>query len=216
MFKKGERIGEGTEKKIFADADNPDRVIAEYNRKEVESARQLKSAYYFQKIIRCLFPENFPDIHLASFKEKAVLVSDRVDTDEGHRAYSRSRIIRDEKPLGVVDKVKADEFLNKIRSDPRVKKLYYSLLDVGIKIDSAYSNFAYDPQDNLIYLDTSYAWSYQGSEHGSEVNPYYDYEKLQKAIEGIKDETVKRKAIDYLDRLERLRMEEEQEIKEGK
>jgi hypothetical protein len=54
-------LGEGKEKRVYADPNNEKRVIAERKESaEKETYRQLKGRYYLTKMVHLLLPETYP------------------------------------------------------------------------------------------------------------------------------------------------------------
>lgn len=91
-------IGEGKEKKVYVNPENPDRVVAEIkNPKEIEfkaddpipySPRQLKGAFYLTKIAHLLLPKNVPEIYQAgeSAQGQQTMDAERIAHTPGQEA----------------------------------------------------------------------------------------------------------------------------------
>jgi hypothetical protein len=82
-----EPFGEGSEKVVFVDPKNPNRVIAERKEdREKETLRQLKGRAYLTKIVHLLLPDHIPDVYQAweSREGKQFVSAQRIEHMPGH------------------------------------------------------------------------------------------------------------------------------------
>lgn len=80
----GEKLGSGRQKDVFALG--PDKVAVK--QKETRPPEFFKAQFYMQKVLHGLFPNNFPDINLAS--ENAVVLQRVPDTKD----FAKAKVIQ--------------------------------------------------------------------------------------------------------------------------
>ncbi|MFH0792191.1 MAG: hypothetical protein V1905_03190 [bacterium] len=201
MFRKGEFIGDGSEKQVYENLDDPETVIAEIDDSAIRNNRQLKSAYYLQKIRHCLFPDNFPDIHVVFRAEKNILVSEKIKTEPGHRAH----YLPSWKKTSESSRLE-NRYFSDIEKDPRRDELEQAFKEAGLFVDITTYNYSHDSKGNIVNLDIETGWDY----YAEKIAAFFKPEKVRVAIDKIPDEITKRRASHYLDRLEQLLTEEKQ------
>lgn len=200
-------IGEGKEKKIFVNPQNPERVIAEIKKpKEAEfkmdapidySPRQLKGAFYLTKIAHLLLPKNVPEIHQAgeSVEGQQTIDSERVTGSAEDTSYTE------------IDKIEEK----------------FERIGLRLLIDEAggMDNYSKDEDGNIKYLKTLVPWevSKMGARH--QVELLFDENDLTKAIKKLKDSKTgpvrgaNEEAASYLERIKELYDEEVQAYAES-
>lgn len=176
MFKKrlGEKLGSGGEKDVYVNQENPDRAVGMFNEGRDETTFQIKGRFYLTKILHLLYPKQIPDIHLAASDPHMIEV-DRVII--GKKFNDRDK------------KAEMDR-------DLLTKKFE----NLGVIPDYYRTNFGYDQEGNLVYLDS--VDPFQGNEC------FYDPEKIKAALEQLENDK-KEQGLVFLKRLEALRMMEE-------
>ena len=131
----GKKLGEGSEKVVYEDPDNKDRVKGVYYRKK-RSERMVKGRFYIAKILHLLCPDQVRDVH-ATYSDPDVIISQRVESST----------------------VRKIEGTFKYPPDNEIKKFVAKLeKDYGVTCDHAWINFMYDKKDNLVYVDTLEPW----------------------------------------------------------
>lgn len=161
----GKELGRGTEKDVFEDPDNPDRVIGLY-RRENDSERKTKARYYLTKILNLLYPEYIRDIH-AAYSDPKMTISSRVE----------STLLR---------KVKS---FFKIEPANNIHLIIARLSECGVWCDHASCNFMYDKNDNLIYIDSFDPWS------RIDLRANFSVDRLKEAIQHLDETDRKRAEI---------------------
>lgn len=181
MFEKklGRKIGRGSEKEVYINQENPDHVIGVFHEDQKETPYKVKGRFYLTKILHLLFPKNIPDVHLAATDPHLIEI-DRVEVDN---SVSNRELLENK------DK----------------KALYEKTLDLGALLDYHYSNFGYDQEGNLVYLDSVDPWVV-GSRY-VENKCLYDPEKIRVALEKLENDK-KEHGLVFLNRLEELYREE--------
>lgn len=81
-------IGVGSEKRIYNDPINKDRVIAKFHEHIEETVNQTKARYYLTKILHLLLPKNIPDMHWTGSDPHAYAI-DKVEVDESHKKLQK-------------------------------------------------------------------------------------------------------------------------------
>ncbi len=171
-------LGDGHEKAVYDDPNNPDLALGIFHEYIDASVLLIKARFYLTKITHLLSSENVPDVHLVSSDPNTIVV----DKIQGRDLY-------EEKDW---EKHDADIDALKIKLD-----------GLGInQIDDFRGNFKYDKDENIVYVDSFNPWK-----SGSPMNPNYDKEKLEKALQKLKEEK-RELGLNYLKRLEVLREEE--------
>ncbi|MDP3770427.1 MAG: hypothetical protein Q8R40_05845 [bacterium] len=194
-FKVGEYIARGTEKKVYEDADDPEKVIGLYHMPAMSKER-VKAQFYLTKILHMLFPKNIPDIYLSA-SDPHVVRKEKISTDVTHKIIQKwYEPGADRRNISEDEHRKLDDVTGAIYSDPKYMEFITDLDKLGVHIDSYVTNFTRDSEGNMIYLDDidpSTAFGLRG----------FDRERFMKAIDKIPGED-KKKALHYLDRLEML------------
>lgn len=158
MLKRGsEPIGAGSYKRIYPDAQNPEKkVIAEF--RVQMPPEQIKSLYYLGKISHILFPDNIPDVDFAgNSKETSNFRADRAELDEDHQLgnilflededYFTSK---SESPkLNEIDVDYIYDITDKRNNRQAVIDFVDKTFDSGLYIDSGGQNFSFAPTDKL-------------------------------------------------------------------
>jgi hypothetical protein len=168
---KGKKLGEGAERTVYEDLNNPDHVIGIFHEKKEEELK-TKARFYLTKILHILLPDNIRDIH-ASYSDPNVTINSKV-------------------------KQNSWKFWKKINYDPETLKeirLFVNKLeeDLGVGVDSYYKNVMRDDNGNLVYVDSINPW---GKTYMANFSPH----KLKESIEKL-DEYKKKKGLEYLERL---------------
>ncbi|HUC01660.1 MAG TPA: hypothetical protein VMA75_02030 [Candidatus Paceibacterota bacterium] len=204
-FGAGERIGGGSDNDVHEDSNNPNRVIAirkEGKEDTEDRERKIKARFYLKKILHILFPQNIPDVDLATSNPQATR-RERVILDPLHQSIQHAGEL--EAKLGEIPKeayLKASDASDKIYEDPKYKQLIGSLEELGVEIDTTTCNFTYSENgDALIYLDDVHL---EDADWQTKNPRGFDEEKLEAAISKIADERQQERATIYLDRLKAL------------
>jgi cell division protein FtsB len=195
-------IGEGKEKKVFVNPENPERVIAEIKKpKEAEfkmdtpldySPRQLKGAFYLTKIAHLLLPKNVPEIYQVG------------ETKEGQQTIDSERIDNSPQDISGAEFVTLKEALEKIG------------LEFIAEEHRNLSNYSKGEDGNAKYTETLMPWRVGkfGARHRVELS--FDEKDLTKAIKKLKDSKegpirgANEEAASYLERIKELYDEEVQ------
>src|SRR3989344_2234097 len=179
-IKTGRKLGEGGERKVYEDKDNPERVIGafEYQGETDDDKRylanQARGRFYLSKILHLLYPDNIRDIH-GSFSDPNATINKRV------RAGVRGR--------------KNEYFKDGKEKDAEIHGLRYKIYaETGANLDGFFNNFMYDQSGNLVYVDTPDSFT-------------FDIDKLRTAVEKLEGDK-KVKGLLYLERLIVVRGEE--------
>ena len=194
----GSEIGSGSEKRVFEDLENEDRVIGVFdNENRPETPQQVKARFYLTKILHLLLPKNIADMHWAT-SEPRTIQSDKLEHSRLHKILNAG----EGEDEASIDKAKAEDAM---LNDPSIKQLAKSIEEVGIFLpDAAGLNFSHDADGNALYMDTFIAWITDGQ---GKVMLYFDWNELGDAIETLGDDE-KAKANIYLERLKVLYEEE--------
>lgn len=223
--KSPEIIGEGKEKLVYADPENPEKVIAEFKEGESEeTAQSLRGRFYFTKILHMLFPKNIPDIHLAAKNGKSVIVLERKRLGGLYRRLEEIAVEyaqKDDKDtegmraLEAESRVVSQAHTRKVTSDVAFQRFNEAMENIGAKVDRHPVNFGYDRDGNLVYLDNDFRpWQLHLFVKGPKVEYLFDKEKIVQAIDSLRDSD-KERAKQYLERIEKI-AEEERLATEGK
>lgn len=204
------KIGEGSEKSVFIHPEEPDKIIARWDREMSE--KEMKGMFYLSNILHMLFPENVPVMRLASKSKETVHISDKKEVDPAHRELQELQMsFRDYTSDSPGWRKYSKEYTrhdSEIGADPKYRKFLWQLKGLGITgLDVAQVNFGYDGSGNLLYLDTIDAWESDG-------RPCYDEAALREAI-GAFPVDKSEKALQYLERLETLRQEAARDLQNG-
>jgi hypothetical protein len=207
-FRIGEPVGEGAHKNVYKDADHPDKVIAirkELEKDSPELERTIKARFYLTKILHILFPENIPDIDLATSDPQATR-REKVEHDLNHATlqewvkntleHLKSGSLFPPKKLEEQSRVAAA-----VNEDPKLQKLLSSLNKLGVEIDFTSINFTHDNRGNIVYVDDIHLWD---ADWETENPMGYDAKKLLAAIEKVEDSQTRERALVYFERLKTL------------
>ena len=190
--KLGEQIGLGSEKIVYQDRNDPDKVIGVFEEWEKKTPNQMKAMFYLTKILHLLLPKNIPDMHWAGSESRAYQ-SDKVEHDDRHKVLNSGM-------SGTVN-LPIEEIEKSIEDDSAVRELQKELEKLGIKsLDYAPVNYSMDSKGNILYLDTFYVWK---KKTDGELKLFCDFDKLGLAFDSLSEED-KIKANKYLMRLKEL------------
>jgi hypothetical protein len=198
-------LGEGTEKRVYVDPSNPERVIALDKYETKISPNAIKGRYYLGKILHLLFPDNLADVHMST-SDPIATVRQNLDLEDEYVTLQKMRF--GERKAGENIKVKnftarTFERIENLPEEERVE-LIKQLSGLGILVEKGFINFAMGKDDNLKYVEIA--------EPFHDGNRLYDPEKLRGAIDRLGD-VEKMEANSYLDRLETLYEDEAKDKK---
>ena len=198
--KLGEQIGLGSEKIVYQDRNNPNKVIGVFEEWEKKTPNQMKGMFYLTKILHLLLPKNIPDMYWAGSESRAYQ-STKVEHDDRHKVLNS--YVSSGK-----DTISREEVGESIEADSAVGQLQKELEKLGIRsLDYAAVNYSSDSEGNILYLDTFYVWK---KRNDGGLKLFCDFNKLEDALEVLSEED-KHKAKKYLSRLKELY---EQELKQ--
>lgn len=202
------RLGEGTEKNVFADPIDPDKVHAEY--KEIRwSRRQVRASFYLTKILHLLLPQNIPDIYSSQYQPHKY-VAQRKHLDVDHKALSdlRKRI----ETRGLSQEERDLWYALRGRHEEKIAKsqLRDKLTDLRIVFDQNLLNFSIEPSGEVVYLENFSPWTHKTLT--PELKLFFDSQKLSEAIDNL-DPLHREKGLLYLSRLNSLVEEESADIR---
>lgn len=200
-----EPLGQGDERKVFVDPENEERVISELNSEaQKDSPNALKARYYLTKILYMLLPDNIPDIYQTG------------EDGDGKQTIDRARaphspgqeLLQKNRRLGDDEEAAKDLMISEMGSG--MNDLVAQLADIGLgfNIDENVGNFTKDAKGKVQYLETFKAWEPDVAGSGK-LEPLFDEQALRTAIEGIPDDTEKGQCLTYLNRLLKLKQDEE-------
>ena len=167
-------IGEGAEKKVYVNPNNPDSVIGVFHESMEESSEFVKARFYLTKILHLLFPENIPEIHAAA-SDPYVIVTDKVE--DSTRSFTLAE-----------------------RSGKAFGDLKAKLDLVGVAFDDFAGNLKFDKNGDLFYVDSFEPWLV-GKNFISK--PQFNKEKMEAAIQNLDDDK-KELALSYFKRLDEM------------
>jgi|GEM_PF-2937896 hypothetical protein len=125
-------LGKGSKKLVLQNKTNPEQAIGIFHHTDMDNkekeARQAKKRFYINKILHLLFPENIPDIHLATSQPKTIIV-DKISGEEVEKYHILSRA----KALIIIHK----------------------LSKLGVLVDQALFNFM-KSKNGVFYIDDFY------------------------------------------------------------
>ncbi|HCM53353.1 MAG TPA: hypothetical protein DIS59_00175 [Candidatus Magasanikbacteria bacterium] len=203
MYRKGEVIGVGNDKRIYADAITPEtRVIAEF-RKE-QTPEEIKSVYYLGNIAHILFPQNVPKVYEAGMHPQEHTKVERKKVDVNHKNTADLMVTYEDYfmgdgetgPSSEEDSV-MDVDIEKKETDPRVKQLLTKASSVGLYFDTGGQNFSFDDLGTVQYLEVNPAFHIEKNH----VRLHFNESKLRDAIQALENEKEKKKATLYFERL---------------
>lgn len=214
-MKEGFPIAGGTEKLIYKDPKNANRVLKRYREEETSETHLVRARFYLAKILHGLMPNNFPDIHQSTSKPNQVIM-DRVTLDADHAELQRvlKTTSQHQVNLGPVGREKFRAYRDARKADPRVIGLIQTLKDTGIDFDQASLNFSLD-SDAAVYLDTIEPWEEaidRESDNAPILKRNFDTEKLHQRIQGLANDSERERLGIYLDRLTELYSAEKTEF----
>lgn len=151
-------LGDGAEKKVYENPNNPEQVIGIFHKSESQSVELAKGRFYLTKILHLLFPKNIPDMHLAA-TEPNMISADKVES--GPRSFGFTE-----------------------RSEKSFKDLESNLNSVGVIFDDYSLNLIFDKGGDLFYVDSFFPWI---TEAGRSVRQY-DRQKLYSSIQNLDDD----------------------------
>lgn len=207
-FQKGQLIGIGGEKIVFAHPENPELVVAEFRKTASSfSPQQLKGRYYLTKIMHLLFPDAIPDIYLAAKGKQAYLIAQRVAHNAEHAAVQKVDTLARRRQKLPPDAIgQADRALTKMKKNPKITALRRELQASGVNIDLNAFNYTTTPEGKVMYLDNSFMpWSIIGHK----VELAFKLDKLNQLINKL-PQAARTKALNYLNRCLQLFEEEKQ------
>ncbi len=190
--KRGDLIGEGYNKKVYQDHENPDKVVGILD-SETETPNQIKARYYLTKILHLLFPKNIMDMHGVASQPNSYQ-ADKGEHDELHTILN----------TGDDGIVSYDEAHKMVESDPELKNLAEGMDALGVPIDDYPHNFSHDSEGNILYLDTFEAWRRYDS---GKIDLWFKFDSLDKALAKLPEDD-RAKGEKYLSRLRALYDEE--------
>src|SRR3989344_2951662 len=194
--KLGEQIGLGSEKIVYQDRNNPDKVIGVFEEWEKKTPNQMKGMFYLTKILHLLLPKNIPDMHWAGSESRAYQ-STKVEHDDRHKVLNSG--------MSGVANISREEVEESIEDDSNVRDLQKELEKLGIKsLDYAPVNYSSDSEGNILYLDTFYVWK---KRNDGGLKLFCDFDKLESAFAQLSGAD-RAKAEKYLSRLKKLYEEE--------
>lgn len=136
-------IGDGADKDVFDHPTDPTKVVAVFKETNV-NVNEVKRRFYVNKILHMLYPDNIPDISLASSKPMS-LILEKAPGKQLQKALPSLKI--------------------KFHYLEAVDKLVKELSSLGVYIDSQYVNFHITREGNVQYID-----DFNGSFHFSNDN----------------------------------------------
>ena len=197
-FNKLEKIGEGEEKEVYIHPENEGKVVARFKEGYGDhTERLIKGRYYLTKILHTLMPVQIPDTNLVAKGEDIIMVSERKELDEPHKEHNRLRTQNSNSSDPAIS-----EQYNKLREE-REDKLVWddkyidfltALSRLGVTTDPSASNFGYDKDDNLVYVDNNFKpWV----EKNGQLVKNYDVAEILNVLNGV-DEQTREMAKSYL------------------
>src|SRR3989338_2620135 len=159
-----EKIGGGSYKDVYVSPERHGEVTIEFKRKL--DKEQIKSAYYINKILNLLFPDNIPLVSAAgntkkSFLrgQKSIIHAERIEHDPGHAKMQQLRAGKTSLDSGDTDFFTEQA---KKENDPDVKEFINRAKVAGIFVDDGGVNYSKIPGGKVKYLDLNPAWVYKG------------------------------------------------------
>lgn len=208
MEKPREQIGAGYSKKVFSDPENQQRVDIEFREKLTNN--QIKSVYYFNKLLKLFYPNNIPNVYIAGNKDDSYIKAEKLERDTEHERTANRLVTDDEYFMGNADSVLAQEDRDEVDSqiqirtnDPRVLQFVKSVYQNGFLIDPAGQNYVFSKDGTLKYVELNPAWEY----HFGEMMRSFDPERLEDAINKLLP-SQREQATQYLNRINALLEEE--------
>ncbi|MFZ1627184.1 MAG: hypothetical protein WAT81_05280 [Candidatus Moraniibacteriota bacterium] len=193
----------GAEKDVYKHLVHHDKLVKEY-RNESQEASMIKARFYFAKVLRVLFPKNFPSMSIAGTGQKKIdqrphVVVEKVDLDNRHaeiqRLYDADFSRTGSRRLG--------QLMKEVDEDPRVRMFDSQLDFFGVYFDKTFRNYAISKDGHVLYLDTIDPWSevYIPQSGKTTLKLAFDPEKISEGIDLIKDPVAQTQVRAYLDKV---------------
>jgi len=205
-------LGVGEHKEVFVNPNNPERVIAEIKAGEEEpkySPQLLKGTYYLTKIAHLLLPRHVPEIYQAGETEDGQQTIDRrrVAHTPGHEALQAAR------QSGRDTESARKQIVHEMGAD--MTNIDQALEDIGLgfAVDGNVGNYTKDEKGDTYYLDTFRPWG-AGLEDSGMIQLLFDEEMLRGAIDRLEDQATRDRCMVYLERVQVLFVEEQNELRE--
>lgn len=203
-----EQIGIGRHKDVYVDSRKPDRIIAEFRGVKLDN-EQIKSAYYLNKILHLLFPDNVPNVSAAGNAEKSYIESQRIEHDPDHENFQQ--IMLRQKIVSGFSGRDVRDALTKRAKDLDVKTFVTKTREAGFIIDTGGINYSKMPGKPVKYLDLNPAWRYLDGSGKKTIFLNFNYEKLLDAINNLplREKSI---ATPYFERLLDLVRQKQEEL----
>lgn len=187
-------IGIGSEKRIFVHASDPSRVEGVY--RERMSDADIKSVYYYNKLLHILFPDNTMDIYKAGNaknEEASSFVADRAALDEEASVFAQLgvdaelRMATEGKFTNEFEQrlSRAEDRGEELMNDERIINLHEKFAGAGVPLDWNHRNFTFDERGEAIFLDVQRPFE---DEFNYERRLRFDPDKLEAAIALLPDQ----------------------------
>lgn len=205
-----EPIGEGGEKEVYVNPDNPEEVIAQMKEMpEAGEMLQLKGTFYLTKIVHELLPNMIPDVHRVGESEddRHTIVSDRIPHTPEYTNLVEA----------VDDDVRTPEEIeySKTHRDG-ISAVDDEIHAFGLAFahDSNLLNYAEDENGTINYLESFKPWNLSSSIVG-ELDVSFDETELWKVIDPLEKAGEERgkRCAKWMKRLLILQEEAEIELK---
>lgn len=203
-----EPLGEGIQKRSFADPKNEKRVIVEIKKAaEKDTHRQLKGRYYLTKIAHLLLPKNIPDIYQVgeSRDGQQTIDVERIAHSPGHALLQKVR------RTGGEEEPARKQIIEEMGREMSDLDLKLGDIGLGFNIDESVGNYTRGESGSVYYMETFKPWQ-RDSVDTREIEVLFNEEELRRAIKDVSNQKVKEKCQQYLDRLLALLEEEKQEL----
>lgn len=217
-MKEGFPIAGGTEKLIYEDPRNSDRVLKKYREEKTNETHLVRGRFYLAKILHGLMPKNFPDIHQSTSAPNQVIM-DRVTLDTEHAELQKvlKTTSQHQVHLGPEGREKFRIYRDARKADQRVIELIQTLKETGIDFDQASLNFSLD-SNAAIYLDTIEPWEVsidRNDDNKPVLKRNFDTELLRQKIQMLENDSERESLSIYLDRLVELYTADKKEFVKG-
>lgn len=216
MEDKRGNIGWGSQKVVKIHPDSPEMVRAEFRRKL--SNEQIKSAYYYNKLIRLFFPKIIPKVYETGNDGESYIHAERAERDSDHikMTYGVREAFEgmDDRALTEKEWKELENMIEDRRNVPEVKAFLKLASHYGFRLDNSGQNFTLLNR-KIQYLDADCAWSYP--ERNPDF-PYLNFDEnlLSKAIEENLSHEDKKQAYAYLERIKALLRTEKENLQAKK
>lgn len=217
-----DKIGEGEDKKVYVHPKDESKVVARFKEKEenlVETARQIKGRFYLTKILHLIFPTSIPDVSLVAKGENTILVSEKKKLDELHKKHNklRTQVRYENNQSPELSKEYSriyEGHEDRLIWDDKYIDFLRDIASLGVDLDPSPSNFGYDKDKNLVYVDNDFKpWKIRTNQEKTRVEMIknYDREQILEASDKLDEET-RGKIKSHLDRLDTLFKEEQEKL----